>query len=375
MKMTLDGNAARRAIGARPWLIPGAAASMLCCMLVASAARAEINPASLPGCETPPPPATLAETSATLTIDSATGWQPRRGEVLFTISAAGRPDRVRVCLRWRSAADPDKNTRPFMPSPSVRVLEATPDGKLKLGAIVPDLPLAEEGIERTASNLIPVADFRVIAGGGDLKAPIDIVERVGVTSKTFSGFVGFGSAAAALAIIGLVKTRSNRRDFSLFRIVATSQGGASISQFQIVLWTCVIGASAAYVMTLSGTLIEISDGTLALLGISGVSVFGAALKGRIDQAKGVRGPAAKGWEALVKDGDEIDPTRLQMLFFTLLTAAFVILKVINGFRIPEIPGSYQVLMGMSNGIYLGAKYIKPGDGNAGTKSKPKADAD
>jgi hypothetical protein len=41
-----------------------------------------------------------------------------------------------------------------------------------------------------------------------------------------------------------------------------------------------------------------------------------------------------------------------MLIFTFISAAFVVLKVIVGYAIPEIPQNFQILMGLSNGIYV-----------------------
>ncbi len=46
-----------------------------------------------------------------------------------------------------------------------------------------------------------------------------------------------------------------------------------------------------------------------------------------------------------------------MLIFTVVSAAFVLLQVINTFVIPDIPVGYQILMGVSNGIYVGRKFI------------------
>jgi hypothetical protein len=54
---------------------------------------------------------------------------------------------------------------------------------------------------------------------------------------------------------------------------------------------------------------------------------------------------------------EIDVTRVQMLFFTLISAAFVAIKLITGFAIPEIPEGFMLLMGISNGVYLSAKFV------------------
>lgn len=66
------------------------------------------------------------------------------------------------------------------------------------------------------------------------------------------------------------------------------------------------------------------------------------------------------WADLVvrrRDSNEIDVPRLQMLFFTGITAGFVALKIIESQTIPEIPPAFQLLMGISNGLYLSAKFI------------------
>lgn len=51
---------------------------------------------------------------------------------------------------------------------------------------------------------------------------------------------------------------------------------------------------------------------------------------------------------------EIDVTRAQMRFFTLVAAVFVGMKVLTSYVIRDIP---QLLMGISNGVYLTAKFI------------------
>ena len=54
---------------------------------------------------------------------------------------------------------------------------------------------------------------------------------------------------------------------------------------------------------------------------------------------------------------EIDVTRVQMLFFTLITAFFFAMKILVSSQIPEIPQGFLLLMGISNGVYLTAKFI------------------
>ena len=63
-------------------------------------------------------------------------------------------------------------------------------------------------------------------------------------------------------------------------------------------------------------------------------------------------------DLLVWDGtNEIDVSRLQMLFFTLVAATFVSLKVVTQNEIPTIPEGLLLLMGVSNGVYLSSKFV------------------
>jgi hypothetical protein len=72
------------------------------------------------------------------------------------------------------------------------------------------------------------------------------------------------------------------------------------------------------------------------------------------------GPRKPLWSDLVvqSDGqDEIDITRVQMLFFTVIVALFVGLRVLTSSEIPDVPPGFLILMGISNGVYLTSKFI------------------
>ena len=63
-------------------------------------------------------------------------------------------------------------------------------------------------------------------------------------------------------------------------------------------------------------------------------------------------------DLIIWDGlNEIDVTRVQMLLFTLIAAGFVLLSIGNESMIPPIPTGILALMGISNGVYLTAKFI------------------
>ena len=91
-------------------------------------------------------------------------------------------------------------------------------------------------------------------------------------------------------------------------------------------------------------------------------VFGVK-NGRIGAASlaapGRTAPRTRRWSDLLEaeGGGEVDVARIQMLFFTLIAAIFVLLKVVSSNEIPVIPDGILLLMGISNGVYLTAKFI------------------
>lgn len=63
-------------------------------------------------------------------------------------------------------------------------------------------------------------------------------------------------------------------------------------------------------------------------------------------------------DLIIWDGlNEIDVTRVQMLLFTLIAAGFVLLSIGSESMISPIPTGILALMGISNGVYLTAKFI------------------
>jgi hypothetical protein len=52
---------------------------------------------------------------------------------------------------------------------------------------------------------------------------------------------------------------------------------------------------------------------------------------------------------------EVDVSRVQMLFFTLISAAYVLIRIVSSYTLPDIPDGVVILMGVSNGVYFTAK--------------------
>jgi hypothetical protein len=365
----------------------------------------------IPACTQPTQGSTQAPPPIGITVNPATTWQPRGGEVIVALTgdaALFKGFTVRACFGW-SEAEPATfftagNLRHFSDA-FVHIRPSDTLGLVNLGVVVPNLPNAPSnffsrwigGAQSTGLGLVPVADMRLI-GYNESGVLFDVVRPVGLTSVTYSlvltilsivaglmvlhhlavgGFAAMAAEASGIRAVagasrlvqGLHLTRAFLRLRWILYLVQDGGGRASLSAFQILLWSILVAASAIYVMALSGNLINITPGTLILLGIAGAAGLITAATSRSapapQGASPVQPAAPMGqpvagrqprWADLVRDDNgNPDVTRLQMLFFTVVSAAFVAVQVLNNYVIPDIPSGYQILMGISNGIYVGRK--------------------
>jgi hypothetical protein len=330
------------------------------------------TPAQPADCPMRPHPTEGAPSNIIVELDPDTLWRPRGAEVRFTIRGPGAAvsvRKVRVCFGWSS---PDAVFQPIhdlIGSPQVRSV-TNDTGATEYGAVVPGLkrlPNADWWPRRllsaipyvlTGAGTVPVADMVVEVTPTDGPVVVTAIQ-VGITSGVVAWVVVIFVAALVGLIIYRIAPKPEHAGWGrLLWVISTREGHASLSQLQIVLWTVVVGMSAIYVMTLSGNLISISAGTLTLLGIAGGATLVARMPGSgqpTGSAPAAGVPMTPKWSDLIipdRQADEIDVTRLQMLAFTLITAAFVAIKVIVDFEIPAIPTNFLILMGISNGVYI-----------------------
>jgi hypothetical protein len=356
-------------------------------------------------------------------------WQPIGGLIEFTINSvkpieADAP--VTTCFRWKTIPPQDGNFIEAIPTR----LELSNQGKtLKVTVAVPE-PLEKKTtspIDR-AVWVVPLAEVRTLVIGKAEGDKLDVWSVIGITRPTVALLLAL--LVVVLGLVALYLTARfrithqgiNKANWFL-RIISTPSAPASLSQLQIVLWTFVVLASAVYVALLSGQLIEITTGTLVLLGISGLATLGtqAHNAGQLAAKQNAANTAAKELDAaattvpapaaapaaatatstaaalddpvvraeikaddaqskvdaltsppanktpqwtdlLVNETDdgrrEIDVTRVQVLLFTVITAGFVLITVIATYVIPEIPQGFLILMGISNGVYIGSKVVQ-----------------
>ena len=316
-----------------------------------------------------------------VSIDPKTHWQPRSGEVLVNLQGANTAidlsqSLITAHFRWSARS----NSGEWVQTPNLHLVDAQNPQKLVVAVQVPEMPPAPsypfqglvggnpDGL-RAFLGLVPIADVWVTGSkrnGGPDDWVIDEVRTIGITTSVVA-WVAAGAAVAVLIIfLRSVRPRTLQGSNIMLQLIETRGGRASLSQFQILLWTLVIGAATAYVMALSGNLIPLTEGTLALLGISGVATVSSQLAQAPTRAiklpKGLAAGVAPHWRDLVAVDGNIEITRVQMLFFTVLMAIFVIIHVIDNFEIPSIPDSFLGLMGISNGVYLLNKFVMPKQG-------------
>ena len=298
-------------------------------------------------------------------------WQPLGGEIGFALQMSRPipPDaQVLVCFRWSPV---DEGTAPYRATRPDR-LDLTPDGKtLEVFATIPrslhDAWPGSSAVRHTGIDLVPLADVRILVVTPDAAGPPAILADVRTVLGVASALWGAGLALAAL-ILGVftlalaARWRRSRggpaRPGPLLGIIATQDGRASLARLQLLLWTLLVATSAVYVMMVSGELIQITEGTLALLGVSGAVTIGAEANRKLRAALSPARRLPRWSDLILNEGpvqNSIDVARMQILYFTLIAVAFVALRVATTFVIPEIPAGFQVLLGLSSAVYLGSK--------------------
>src|SRR3989440_5399708 len=287
------------------------AAAIAIVLALCSTAGAQIPPAPAPaqrqavasgdgGCNTVERPVSAGGASI---VPEAAGqqknWQPPGGEITFTVRSFTQIPSdalVLVCFRWKRIYERQDSYVTARPTH----LDLTDGGRLlKVTVVVPlNLPkppprFSGDG-EYAGLYLVPLADVRILVLGknpdGTPLVAADVSHLIGISNPFWAILIAGATVLAAFAVLTLICHRRLRRlgygDLDpIIRIITSPDGYASLSRLQMVLWTFVVAASAVYVMVLSGELIEVTTGTLVLLGISGAVTVGSTLHDSAQAAK------------------------------------------------------------------------------------------
>ena len=207
-------------------------------------------------------------------------YQSRGGDIHFTVSGELKSQsemHARLC--WKRTVLPAECDT-VLPVRQLREIQ-TPPSVLYAVTIPPDFNGLNDPTAYSLFGLVPMAQLLIYAG--DASTPKwTVPQGIGVTSRwpaavlALFAVLGAGTILYRFAIyLGVPGPKPSAargingflvsllRGFSVpLRLISTADGWASLSQFQIILWTFVIGAGAVYVMSLTGSLIAISSGTL-----------------------------------------------------------------------------------------------------------------
>lgn len=210
-----------------------------------------------------------------------------------------------------------------------------------------------------------------------------------VSSLKLSGVAGLVCVLGLYLVLGLTASRTQARQFAFARQAAAAEGRTlsrlgfalnppvimqdafghcSLARFQVLLFTLVLTGVYAYVMLRTGSLPNLSNTVLGLLGIT---LAGSALARVADGpvvdtpnrlwllGTGVVDPTPRlpQWRDLIAGDGEIDVTRVQALAFSLFAAAALVVNGTADLESFQIPDQLNYLMGISQAVYVAGKAL------------------
>lgn len=148
--------------------------------------------------------------------------------------------------------------------------------------------------------------------------------------------------------------------YSPLNLVRGRNGTASLSNLQIWWWSMAVFSLLIYVWVGTGSLASLNQTIMWLLGVTtGGSMAAKIVASRVNQEEqrvmalqNTREPIKTTVLDLIRAGDQVSLTKLQMLLFTIITGIYVVSTVGSQLVFPEIPMEMLTLMGISNGVYV-----------------------
>jgi hypothetical protein len=220
-------------------------------------------------------------------------YQRRGGDVYFAVSGDVKSHlNMKAKLCWKLEKSNSEDNLPCQSDLEVRLhKKSEPSSQVDYVVTIPrDFKPAHPNTARTQLWIVQIAELTITDDKGEKLS----VQEIGITESRYAFMAAIFAVVAAgigfyrfATYIGVPGPKLDKTSFAVralraysvpLRLISTSNGWASLSQFQIMLWTFVIGAGAVYVMSLTMSLIAISVGTLSLLGIAGITTVLTELK-------------------------------------------------------------------------------------------------
>jgi hypothetical protein len=158
------------------------------------------------------------------------------------------------------------------------------------------------------------------------------------------------------------KSREHHKDkLTLFDLIVTSEDNRfSLSRFQIYIWTVWVVIAFVAIAFYSCSFPTIPSNLAILMGINGLTtVLSTAIT---DQAKiKIKQSSPSFYKDIFLDKNEtLDLPRTQMFIWTIVVIMTHVFIFLNGCytgkpSLPDVDAGLLILMGVSNGAYLGVK--------------------
>ncbi len=228
-------------------------------------------------------------------------------------------------------------------------------------ALTIDLPPAKPG----KMKMRALGDLQLEAAGQPpSKVPLSVIPKR-ATYAAFAGMLIFLFGLPYLLLGRVAQAPVKTHDPWLF-MLADARGGLSLGKVQLLLWF--FPATALYV-AFSVPMHEFApiDATLAvLLGMSGLTtLFSNAANPKETARESRGGPRALSLRDLVEDFQHNgDLSRYQHLVLCFLGSVVFVVAAFDRFTIPSVPKEFLMLLGASQGTYVGTKAVKAAGASA-----------
>ena len=179
--------------------------------------------------------------------------------------------------------------------------------------------------------------------------------------KSRSWAFGLATLFTLALFIGLVWLRDAGKEWKCWfmGLFLGEDGQPSLSLFQILLWTIMTIWALLFVFFSTGYLLAMTQEVMVLLGFAGAGSLAARWvsisrpKSSLGTEKVVDTP--RFWALLENNNNTLDLFKLQLFLFTLIIALYVAFRVVQQSAFPAISPEFLLLMGVSNGLYVGSK--------------------
>lgn len=297
------------------------------------------------------------------TPDRATGWLDAGS---LPLTRGGRTMTVTLYAPTRSANElKSENFQAcFNTTPAFVTVASAQDGVAQLLVRVPDQVVIPDKVFEGIA-LWDSASLRLLGAATGIFAD-SIYVRIGnpILSAIVSIVVGLLILFIPTYFIKKQEPKTQdptitRQKWTLPRLFVGQDGEPSLSLFQMYLWTWLVLTGMFYVFFMSGNLLNVTEQVLILLGLAGLSTISSRFVGA--GAAGSTPGTGKGFWGMFLVGGKPDLLRLQMFIFTFAIWFYVATRVFYEQAFPVLDANVLLLMGISNGVYVGAKWAASGN--------------